>query len=431
MLKKLLILLSVLFIATTSTVSAKKEKVVEVNHVSVATILFYDGKYDKALEELQKAKDSHTDIDWSKYHSLRGMIFLRKENYSESIVSLKLAIEATRKKVYEPPVEDKPKRKYLFSILSVSDNNKSAETKPKKPAFDPEKIRKEQIEELYIYLSQAYYRNEQYLDAVYALDAAGDKGRASATLFTLRAECYWKAGQKASAIDVLSRGANLFPKDPTLLKQKFYYFAELKLYQASIDAARAYMRKIPANEQEYISLAQMLKSGGEDREAIKILEEAKMRFPRSSKIYILLGHYYNQLNMPFTTANLFEKGSYFDKKYVKEAAEMFRRAGLLSHALYLNSLMTDKAEKTKQKVAIYVDRGEFEKVIGLKDALERYGLLNEDNMRYALAYAYYVVKDYEKAEENLKKIQDDELFSKATVIRKNIEKCKNNSMECI
>ncbi len=94
------------------------------------------------------------------------------------------------------------------------------------------------------------------------MDAAGEKGRASASLFTLRAECYWKADQKGSAIDALSRGAKLFPKDATLLKQKFYYFAELKLYQASIDAAKAYMSKMPANVQEYISLAQMLQSGG-------------------------------------------------------------------------------------------------------------------------------------------------------------------------
>ena len=110
---------------------------------------------------------------------------------------------------------------------------------------------------------------------------------------------------------------------------------------------------------------------------------------------------------------------------------MYRRAGILSHALYLNSIMKNKFEKTKQKVAIYLDRGEFEKIIGLKDAMGRYGLLKDDNMRYALAYAYYVVKDYDKAEEHLKRIEDNELFSKATVIRKNIEKCKNESMECI
>ncbi len=427
MLKKIITISLVLFL--TYSLQAKEAEEQTINHMEIATIMYYDGKYDKALEELRQAKDSHTKIEWDKYHNMRGLIFLKNENYQASINAFKEAIIATKQKVYEPPVEEKPKREYLFSAFS--EKKKVEESVVKKPVFDPEKLRKDQIEEIYIYLSQAYYKAEQYINAVHALDSAGEKGRANASLFTLRAECYWKADQKGSAIDALSRGAKLFPKDETLLKQKFYYFAELKLYQSSIDAAKAYMQKIPANAQEYISLAQMLQSGGESDEAIKVLEEAKLKFPSSAKVHILLGHYYNQKDMPHVTADLFEKGSFYDSSYLKEAAEMYRRNGELAHALYLNSMMTDKEEKTKQKVAIYIGKGEFEKIIGLKDALDRYGLLKNDNMRYALAYAYYVVKDYDRAEAHLKMIEDDELFSKATVIRKNIEKCRSNSLECI
>jgi len=407
MFKKVVTLLWVLVI-TNTLVMAEKEQTI--NHIEIATILFYDGKYDKAFEELQKAKDSHAQIDWMKYHSMRGMIFLKEEKYVQAIDAFKEAIEATRVKVYKAPVADKPKREYLFALFS----DKEKVQKPKKvvPVFDPEKLRKEKIEELYIYLSQAYYRNGQYLETIQALDAAGQRGRKSASLFTLRAECYWKAEQKESAIAVLTQGAELFPKDATLLKQKFYYFADIKLYQASIKAAKKYMQKVPANAQEYVSLAQMLEGAGESMEAIKVLEEAKLIFPNSAKVHILLGHYYHQKDMPFTTAYLFEEGSYYDSKYLKEASEMYRRVGILSHALYLNSMMSDIAEKTKQKVAIFVSRGEFEKIIGLKDALNRYGLLKDDNMRYALAYAYYVAKDYDASEVHLKKIQDDEIFQK-------------------
>jgi tetratricopeptide (TPR) repeat protein len=427
MLKKI-ITLSVVFFLTYS-LQAEETEAQTINHMEIATIMYYDGKYDKALEELQQAKDSHTKIEWDKYYNMRGLIFLKNENYQASIDAFKQAIIATKQKVYEPPVEEQPKREYLFTVFSPETSVEAPVAK--KPLFDPEKLRKDQIEEIYIYLSQAYYKSEQYINAVHALDAAGEKGRASASLFTLRAECYWKADQKGAAIDALSRGAKLFPEDATLLKQKFYYFAELKLYQAAIVAAKTYMKKVPANVQEYISLAQMLQSGGESEEAIKVLEEAKLKFPSSAKVDILLGHYYNQKDMTHVTADLFEEGSYYDPNYLKEAAEMYRRNGELAHALYLNSMMTDKEEKTKQKVAIYIERGEFEKVIGLKDAMDRYGLLKNDNMRYALAYAYYMVKDYDDAEAQLKKIEDDELFSKATVIRKNIEKCRSNSLECI
>lgn len=398
------------------------------NHMEIATIMFYDGKYDKALTELDLAKKENQDMDWSKYYSMKGMIYLKNEKYPQAISTFKQAIDATVKKVYKAPKIDKEMPEYLFSLFS---DKKLVKPEKKQPVFDPEKLRKDKIEELYIYLSQAYYRNEQYLNTVYALDKAGSKGKDRASLFTLRAECYWKVDDKENAIATLTKGARLFPKDATLLKQKFYYFAELKLYQAAIESARAYIKKLPASDKEYISLAQMLASGGEEIEAMKVLEEAKMLFPRSAKINMLLGYLYNKHEMPHTTAHLFENGSYYDSKYTKEAAEMYRRTGKLTHALYLNAKMSDQTEKIKQKVAIYVDRAEFEKVIGLKNAMDRYGLLKDDNLRYALAYAYYMVKDYDESEKHLKKIVDNELFSKATIIRKNIEKCKNNSLECI
>jgi tetratricopeptide (TPR) repeat protein len=428
MLKKLLQFSLVIFLSH-AMLHAKRSKEQTINHIEIATIMYYDGKYAKALDELQKAKDSHAEIEWDKYHSMRGMIFEKEEKFEDAIAAFKEAIQATRVKVYVQPKEDRPKREYLFKVFS--DEKKVEAPVAKKPVFDPEKLRKDQIEELYLYLAQTYYKAKEYLEATRALDAAGDKGRANASLFVLRAECYWRAEQKGAAIDALSRGSKLFPEDTTLLKQKFYYFADLKLYQASIAAAKAYMERMPANAQEYISLAQMLYGGGEEEQAISVLEEAKLKFPSSAKLHILLGHYYNKEDMPHITADLFEEASYYDVKYLKEAAEMSRRNGALTHALYLNSKMLDNEEKTKQKVAIYLSRNEFEKVIGLKDALDRYGLLKNDNMRYALAYAYYMAKEYDEAEEHLKKIEDDELFSKATVIRKNIEQCKNNSMECI
>jgi len=135
--------------------------------------------------------------------------------------------------------------------------------------------------------------------------------------------------------------------------------------------------------------------------------------------------------MKNTTAYLFEVSSNYEKQYLKDAIEMSRRAKRLPHAIYLNAKNHDKVDQTKQNVATYLERGEFRKVIGMKSALERYKLLEDENMRYALAYAYYMAGDYDNAETQLKQITDSELFSKATLVRKNIEKCKNDAMECI
>ncbi|MBU1668233.1 hypothetical protein KKC13_07415 [bacterium] len=400
-----------------------------VDHMSVATMMIFDGKFDKAREELDEVDTKAENFDAAKYFTLLGVMDVKEKKYQKSIGNFNQAVEATKVKVYKAPPKVKAHKAYLFSLLS--DKKEAPKKVEVAPVFDAEKIRAEKLGKLHIHLSKSYYKLKDYANTIQELDAAGEMGRKQAGLYTLRAECYWKLKDHNGALEALSTGSQLFPDDKRLLKQKFYYLAELKLYQAAIDASKAYMAKGETSAKEYVTLAQMLISGGELQSAIKVLEEAKLEFPTTAKLSMLLGHAYLKRDMIHVTAHLFEEASYYDSNYTKEAAEIHRRAKDLSHALYLNSRLTDNKEKLKQKIAIFVDRGEFEKIIGLKDGLGRYGLLADDNLRYALAYAYYMVKDYEQAEEHFKKISDDALFSKATVIRKSIEKCKMNSLECI
>lgn len=400
-----------------------------VDHMSVATMMIFDGKFDKARKELDEVDQSATNFDGAKYFTLLGVMDVKKKNYQASINHFNKAVEATKIKVYTPPPVPKEKKKYLFSLFS----EKKEPVKPKvvEPTFDAEKIRAEKLAKLHINLSKSYYKIKDYANTIAQLDAAGEIGSNRAGLYTLRAECYWKLKDHSGALEALSTGSARFPDDKRLLKQKFYYLAELKLYQAAIEASKAYMAKGGASAKEYMSLGQMLMRGGELKSAISVLEEAKLEFPDAPKLSMLLGHAYLKRNMIHVPAELFEQASYYDNNYTKEAAEMYRRAKDLPHAIFLNSELADNKEKLKQKVAIFIDRGEFERVIGLKDGLKRYGLLADDNLRYALAYAYFMVKDYDHAEKHFKKITDSSLFSKATVIRKSIEKCKNNSLECI
>jgi len=429
MMKQVKYLPLLLALSLTSLSASNDDAAPTIDHMSVATMMIFDGKFDKAREELDEVDQSAPDFDGSKYFTMLGVMDVKEKKYADSIMHFNRAVEATTTKVYMPPPVVKEKRKYLFSFFS----EKEEPVKPKvvEPPFDAEKLRREKLNKLHINLSKSYYKLKDYANTIAELDAAGEMGSNKAGLYTLRAECYWKLKDYNGALEALTKGASRFPEDKRLLKQKFYHLAELKLYQAAIDASKAYMLLGGASDKEYTALAQMLMSGGALDSAIKVLEEGRLDFPESAKLSMLLGHAYLKKDMIHVTADLFEQAAYYDKKYTKEAAEMHRRAKSLPHALYLNSRLADKKEKIKQKVAIFVDRGEFEKVIGLKDGLGRYGLLADDNLRYALAYAYFMVKDYDHAEKHFKKITDNALFSKATVIRKSIEKCKKNSLECI
>lgn len=409
------------------TLQAKEEDTPTLDHMSLATMMIFDGKYDKAQKELDAVDQSSPDFDAAKYHTMVGVLAVKKEDYQGSIAAFNQAIEATKVKKYKAPPKVKAHKEYLFSVFS---DKKEEPKKIEEPPFDAEKVRQEALDKLHIHLSKSYYKLKEYAKTIEALDNAGKLGQEKAALFTLRADCYWKLKEYNGALEALSKGHELFPDDATLLKQKFYYFADLKLYKAAIDASKAYMNMGKASPKEYLALAQILMSGEQLDLAIKTLEEAKLIFPDDAKLSMVLGHAYLKRDMIYVTAQLFERASYYDNNYTKEASEMYRRANDLPHALYLNAQITDKKEKLKQKVAILVEREEFEKVIGLEDGLNRYAMLSDDNLRYALAYAYYMVKDYDNAEKHFKKINDNDLFSKATLICKNIEKCKKNSLEC-
>jgi len=419
--KKLLQLVSIVLLLNVS-LYAKDEDMVD--HIALATLMIYDARYKKAHEELALVDKKSESYDEANFYTVTGVLNSKEGKTKEAIVAYKKAIEATKTKEFKAP-KVYTKEKYLFSIGS------SKEETQKAPVFDPEAKRQEKISGLYMNLTQEYYKLKDYQNTVAALENAGEKGKSKAGLYTLRAECYYKQELYSEAIEALNIGIKKFPTSSKLVKQKFYYFADLKLYQAAIETSKVYMDMVGASSKEYITLSQMLIGANEIDSAIKLLEESKLMFPKDANIGILLGHMYLKKEMKHTTAQLFEESSYYDKKYLKDAVEMNRRAGNNLHALYLNAKNIDKVEKLKQKIAIYLNAGEFRKIIGLQKALKRYKMLDDDNLRYALAYSYYMSGDYANSEAQMKYIQDSELFSKATVIRKNIEKCTNNELECL
>ncbi len=421
--KKIISIILTMTIFAISSFSQEDETAID--HLSMASMMIYDARYDVAKDELKLIDKNLPTFDAAKFYTVSGVLDSKLENHESAVVNYIKAIEATNVKKFEAPKVQK-KEKYLFTVGSSEVEKKSSI-----PAYNPEAVRADKISQLYLYLSQSYYKMKDYKNTVVSLDNAGERGKNKAALYTLRAECYWKLKDYSNAINALSIGSAKFPEDTRLLKQKFYYYADLKLYQAAMEASKAYMSQAGSGVSEYIALAQMLIGANEINQAIVLLEETKLKYPKDATVGILLGHMYLKKDMKNSTALLFEASANYDKKYLKDAIEMNRRAQRLPHAIYLNSQNTDKVDQVKQEVAISLDRGEYKKVIGLKDALERYKLLDDENMRYALAYAYYMAGDYNKAEEHLKRITDSELFSKATLIRKNIEKCKNDAMECI
>lgn len=64
------------------------------------------------------------------------------------------------------------------------------------------------------------------------------------------------------------------------------------------------------------------------------------------------------------------------------------------------------------------------------DRLERIGLLEDQNLVYALAYANFKVGAFHDSERYIKRIDDPRLFEHATQLRQIIARCERDPAEC-
>ena len=192
-----------------------------VDHLGLATLMIYDARYKKAKEELDLVDKKSPKFDVANYHSVLGVLNSKQDKTKEAISEYKKAIEATKTKEFLAP-KILNKEKYLFSIGSTKRQESKA------PLFDPEAKRQEKISQLYMYLTQEYYKLKDYKNTVNSLERAGDKGKSRAGLYTLRAECYYKQDKHAETFAALNAGIKRISRGFKTTKTEVLLLCRLK-----------------------------------------------------------------------------------------------------------------------------------------------------------------------------------------------------------
>lgn len=358
----------------------------EVDYVALAGLMLKDGHIERANDALNMVDTNNTDVDMPRFYMLKGLVYTKKDFLKEA------------------------NENFEKSIALNPDTNA---TKP-----------------LYLYIAQNSYRLKDYDGCIAALDKVPELMAKNPKLFGLKAECYWQEKAYDKALAVLREVNKRFPAYWDAYKQRFYYLISLGLYQAALEDAKIYLKNAKPNETIMLNFINALRQSGQTDKAIVLAEEANLRYPASAKITVMLAHLYLDKDMIRAAAELFNEASIEDGKYTGESAEMYRRARDFVMALLKNTQMLDTKEKYKQRVAIFLEFGDYERIIAARDAMQRSGLLKDENMRYALAYAYYMEGDFDKAETLLETINQPKLFKKAIELRSKMEKCKSNVWEC-
>ncbi len=357
----------------------------EIDPISLAAVLIEDKHYERAKTVLSAVniKKQTSGFDFARFHLLQGLVYLELSEYEDSVKSFNLSIKAGQK----------------------------------------DKV-------VYLFLAQGEYRLKNFAAAVSALEKAGEEAEKAAGLFIMKADCYRQLGQKDKAIIAIGRGIELFRDDETLRKTRILLWVDMGLYQQANHEGNEFLKNTNAKAEEYVSLAEALLKSKQYEQARLLLETARLIFPENEDITIQLAKAYIESGNIRVAASLFEHASHLSGKLALDASELYRRAGHFTAALRMNARVTDQKAKVKQRLGLLIETERFEEASTMASRLERLGLLEEDSVKYGLAYAFFMIGKFNDAERYLKAVSDGILFEKAVQLRRIMGSCSTTKEKC-
>jgi tetratricopeptide (TPR) repeat protein len=284
---------------------------------------------------------------------------------------------------------------------------------------------------VFVYLAQVNYKLEDYRATIDALDRAGEALARVPSAYHMKAQSYWLLEEPVMALATLEQGAQVFPDDPNFIRRKVFYLVDLGLYKEAVVQGRQYLQQSEGSLEDYVALGNALRASGELDEAAGFLEEAQLIFPNSADVKKVLAHVYIERGEMGAAADLLYKAALLEPKLLAEAAELYRRAGQTNRALTINSRLGDQPEKFRQRLALYLELHNYEQAAAMELPLRRVGLLEDEDLRYAIAYAQFKTGDFDAAEQNLAALNRPDLFRKAAELRRAIQDCVEDSWKCL
>ena len=381
--KILALFMTILLLAPTPAMPADKADD-EVDFLALAALMLRDGNTDRAIIALDQFDLSAEDADRVRYYTLRGMAHMRRN-------------------------ELEPARDSLLQAVA---------------AGEAESV-------VHVYLAQVNYKLEDYRAAIEALDNAGAAVERVPSVYHMRAQAHWLLKEPVMALAVLDQASQIFPDDVSFQRRKVFYLVDLGLFKEAVAEGRAYLESSAGKLEDYVALGNALRASGELDEAAALLEEAQLRFPGSPDVRKVLAHVYIEREQMNAAADVLYTASLLEPTLLGEAAELYRRSGQIHRAMLLNGQLIDQPEKYRQRLALYLELQNFEQAAAMEGPLRRVGLLEDEDLRYAVAYAFFKTGDFDAAERHLAQLNRPDLFRKAAELRRAIQDCTEDSWKCL
>lgn len=380
MLRKLIVI-SLLAVISLPTFAEKKPD--DGDPLALAALMIKDRHYLRAQAILEGADTSKQDFDFKRFHTLSGITALKIDQYQKSLDHLQEALS-----------------------LGVKDSI------------------------LYVYMAQASYQLQAFPQVITFVDQVPDMKAEYPNLLFMKYDAYQQMNQPLDAWDTLKEGRRLHPENPKFIKQQIFSLIQLGFYQSAAELGLTYTQKYQLDAQDYIAIGQALSQTKSAKTAGPFLESAVLKYPDSGQAKKALANYYSHQKQYYTAAIIMESLTTKEPELLTEAAELNKLSGQFYRALFLNSRATDQQKKLKQRLGLFLMFEEYEKAALMERDLKRNHLLEEDAVRYALAYSHFQTGRFESAEKQLNKIKTAQLLNKANQIRNAIAECQADNWKC-
>lgn len=355
----------------------------KINYLDLSATLLSDGYIQRAKDALDKVDITDDKFDYVNYYTLKG-ILLQKTGY---------------------PV--------ISNIF-----------------FDAAIKRGQDKKSIYLYMARNYWQRNEYTAVIQALSNAGQAALDNPQMIAMHAEANKQLGKMHVAWRILDEGIVLHPGYSKFFRQKFYYLLDMGLYKAAEGYINQYLQAENYSANEYVAVAYTLRENKRYDLAERLLEEGAIKYPEESRIHELLSQLYIDQYKYLEAALVLDWTSLKSSKFSHRAAALYLKANDPVRSMQINRRIPNQVDKFRQRISIDIDLDDYESMVAKEDVLLRYDLLSDQNITYALGFAFYKTGDFDKSKYYLKQLTDNRLFDKATYLFEQIEKCQNDPFAC-
>ena len=364
------LLAAALLIASISVAAPRRADPDDVDRLGLAATLIADGHPDRATAVLAEVDPAEEGLDLGRYHTLRGLLEAMAGRHATAVEAYRAAIAT--------------------------------------PNVDPI---------VHVHLARSLLMTGDPAGALTALDRAGTAGADLASTWLLRGRALLATERPREAFQALDDGMRRFPQDAALRREQVGLLVSLGLFQVAREVAQPLLTRADATADDWLSFADAARRAGGSDAAVNLLEEARLRFPGRIDVDKQLARAHLDAGRPLAAARILAVAAETDPALRATTAEALRQAGRIDEALRHNALVADPAERTRQRLGLYLEAEDWARAASLEDRVRRAGLDRSDEVRYGLAFAWVQLGDDGAAERWLAGIADPKVFEDATRLR--------------